>query len=764
MILEQLKVLDIQRVGDLNDGIQAGITEESLPFIFELVSKQLYSNPIGSVIREIVSNCFDSHIEAGVSDPVIVSKTYHSEEGYSIEFKDVGVGLSPERVSTIYMNYFSSTKRHTNTLIGSFGIGSKTPLAYADLFYITTIYDSIKYEYIFHKGENKPTLELLNQELTTERNGTTIKINIDYDRNKYYSSMSGGNDLDKFTRELRFQLAYFDDVYFKDWSISNDYDIYEGKYFKFRSDIDQYNTQIHLCIGKVRYAIDFTKVDINKHFHKLPIAVKFEIGELKITPSREALRYDEEGIKKIKERIDLATNEIIDIFNKQNPEIEDLEVFDKLVKSNKPKITFDVDKKHDLYLWSNSGVSKNYRFKPLSGINIKKNPTHLFFMWEIVGQIRDGIYIPSKWNQEVGNDLIISKRYLILGKEDRISVYTGKYIEERIGNTTIIKRKSIKFESACKELGLNTGNELGKSRAIIQYMKVMNGIVRERGGLYSDFRPTDEWINEYKRSIIESSAAWKRKNEQKIFVRDALDSFRGSEIKVVDLQKRTGILVYGFKEDKNLLNHIWNTVYTCCTTKGIQREKAFKVIQISRSVENSVTGGLTGPEKTIYCRDFLRTKFIRKMETAKYIEKSFKLIEYNLKDFKRQFIRDFQEYYVSVVSSYQQYCKGSGNYYLDYEDDMTKNYIPEMLIPLEKFKSKFTNVQIPALIPYLTIPSRESIEARKEYIDYLKSKRVKLRTKHYLREYPDYFDRIAHYKLLNEEELLLIINQIENVN
>ncbi len=32
MILEQLKVLDVQRVGNLDDGITAGISEESLPF------------------------------------------------------------------------------------------------------------------------------------------------------------------------------------------------------------------------------------------------------------------------------------------------------------------------------------------------------------------------------------------------------------------------------------------------------------------------------------------------------------------------------------------------------------------------------------------------------------------------------------------------------------------------------------------------------------------------------------------------------------
>jgi len=161
MILEAPKQLEVQRIGDLNEGLTAGISEESLPFVFELVSKQLYSNPIGSLIREYTSNCFDSHIEAGVDDPVMINQVYSIEEGYSIEFKDVGVGLSPDRVQKIFMNYFSSTKRDSNLQIGGFGIGSKTALAYADMFYITTVFNNLQYEYLFHKGETKPTLESL---------------------------------------------------------------------------------------------------------------------------------------------------------------------------------------------------------------------------------------------------------------------------------------------------------------------------------------------------------------------------------------------------------------------------------------------------------------------------------------------------------------------------------------------------------------------------------------------------------------------------
>lgn len=77
-----------------------------------------YKNSIGSIVREITSNCFDSHIEAGVTDAVII-KFDNNESDYSITFTDVGVGLSPERINNIYIKVLSSTKDNSNDFIGA---------------------------------------------------------------------------------------------------------------------------------------------------------------------------------------------------------------------------------------------------------------------------------------------------------------------------------------------------------------------------------------------------------------------------------------------------------------------------------------------------------------------------------------------------------------------------------------------------------------------------------------------------------------------
>lgn len=125
MILQATKQLEIETIGEMEQGLTAGISEESMPFVFELVSKQLYSNPIGSIVREITSNCLDAHTEAeNTEDPVIVRFKNDPDEGMIIEFQDFGVGISPNRIQEIYMNYFSSTKRADNSLIGGFGLTS----------------------------------------------------------------------------------------------------------------------------------------------------------------------------------------------------------------------------------------------------------------------------------------------------------------------------------------------------------------------------------------------------------------------------------------------------------------------------------------------------------------------------------------------------------------------------------------------------------------------------------------------------------------
>ena len=70
--MKYTKTNSIKIEGDEFEGIAVGISPENAGFLFDIVSNQMYKNPIGSLIREITSNCFDAHVDANNDDPIDV--------------------------------------------------------------------------------------------------------------------------------------------------------------------------------------------------------------------------------------------------------------------------------------------------------------------------------------------------------------------------------------------------------------------------------------------------------------------------------------------------------------------------------------------------------------------------------------------------------------------------------------------------------------------------------------------------------------------
>ena len=171
-----LKELSTQAIESTTGTKKMRLSENAQSMVFQLFTKNVYSNPIGTVVREITSNCFDSHIEANtMKSPVVIKRFIDKQTNTQyISFIDYGVGMSPDRIDNIYGIYFESTKRVDNTQIGGFGIGGKSPLAYKrstgqgegeydNSFYVITNFDGIKYCYLIFEGADTPVISLLHQ-------------------------------------------------------------------------------------------------------------------------------------------------------------------------------------------------------------------------------------------------------------------------------------------------------------------------------------------------------------------------------------------------------------------------------------------------------------------------------------------------------------------------------------------------------------------------------------------------------------------------
>jgi len=342
-----LKQLGEQAIESTTGSRKMKLSENASSMVFQLFTKNVYSNPIGTVVREITSNCFDSHIEANVNSPVIIRKTV-IDETINISFIDFGVGMSPDRVYDIYGTYFESTKRVDNTQIGGFGIGGKTPLAYKrstgqgegeydNSFYVITRFDGTEYIYLIYEGEETPVISELHSQPTKERNGTEVRIPV------------LEKDLQTFQKEMVKQLYYFENIIFEGFEyegeyskemvypMSNDYQILKAKTFLFRGD--DYNNYMHICLGRVAYPIDYSVLGLTSYDYNIPIALSLNVGDIGVTVSRESLDYSEETIKLLKKKLEEAKAEILTMITKQYKKIKTLEEYFKL-KTDFGKLEF----------------------------------------------------------------------------------------------------------------------------------------------------------------------------------------------------------------------------------------------------------------------------------------------------------------------------------------------------------------------------------------------------------------------------------------
>jgi hypothetical protein len=563
---EQLAAYDSESIGfdDDNDTIIVDIDEAAKATVIESLSR-LYEKPIESVVREITSNCFDSHMEAGVSDPVEVGFGYESNKIY-IYFKDVGLGMSPEFIRRVYGKVGASTRRDSNLFIGAKGYGSKSPISYTDEFYIDTVVDGVKYEYIYHKGEMRiPKIDLLNKTSTTQRNGTIIKIFL---KDSDYS-YSWKSEETKWQEALDEQLIYFDNVYFKNTSSENYYKIYEFKTFKYRPSISI--KDLHIVYGKVYYPINFKILGIEPI--KLPFGIKFEIGELRVTPSREAIEYTKEEILLIKERIKLFQEELETLIKEGTTQYDDFFSYVNYIdsdninfKSLSLKIPFLKEMKlklnrfknyhnldnEQLFNYVNSVI--NVKFEISKGRKKDWGYEGEHFDSSLLEKNKDNFYrisidkINTKVNTFLNKGLVIktinkTRSYSYLLKlYGRKNIEYTHYTKKRYSDEVDANKKEKKVKLLFNSSDLNLIRQL-RREILTSFVKISKK--------YEDVENSQEFLNHIKQLRSERTSIG---NDELI-----IHSLNGSELREtikISTLDNVGFLVIGTKEQKDELKKL----------------------------------------------------------------------------------------------------------------------------------------------------------------------------------------------------------------
>lgn len=147
--------------------------------LFHMLSSSLYSDKPASIIRELCSNCHDSHIMAGKTDIpfTLVGPTF---EHPFLTVKDTGVGLTAEDAVKTILCYLGSNKDTSDEFIGGWGIGSKSPFAYAKNYQVITVKNGMRAEFACWKDEHGlPSQALLDHSPTAEPNGVEIIVPVE---------------------------------------------------------------------------------------------------------------------------------------------------------------------------------------------------------------------------------------------------------------------------------------------------------------------------------------------------------------------------------------------------------------------------------------------------------------------------------------------------------------------------------------------------------------------------------------------------------
>ena len=247
------------------------------------VLTNLYADKHLAVLREYSTNALDAHVAAGSSAPVQV--TLPTALNPTLVITDHGIGLSRDEIVTVYARYGASTKRSTNSQIGSFGLGAKSAFTIGGQFVVTATKDGRRTVAVFAlDNHGVGTVNILADTETADPNGVTVSIAVSNHR-QMQDAAAG------FFRSWRPGTVLVDG--------SEPESLYTDGLWLGDDVLHTRRGGITVVMGSVAYPLPSSAVHAVRdrtggtwHVHdgRPGLTVFLPIGSVDITPSREAVR------------------------------------------------------------------------------------------------------------------------------------------------------------------------------------------------------------------------------------------------------------------------------------------------------------------------------------------------------------------------------------------------------------------------------------------------------------------------------------------
>jgi hypothetical protein len=269
---------------------------------FKILSDNIYKDKIAAIIRELSCNAQDAHIDANNPEPFKIWLPTRLSPEFKI--RDYGTGLPHEKVMTLYVTYFDSTKERSNDFAGTLGLGTKSPFSYVDTFTIANYYNGEKHLYVAYISQDSVPAILYQGAVETDApNG--LEISFPVQTNDIYAFTNAAERIlywmeprPDVSPKLKFNLLE---------------KIEEGTNWYTYSTSTLRGTYIKQ--GPIVYPLDIKMAKLDTDLTDVAnrnLIVEVPMGAVDFEPGREQLNYDDITVANVQSALQLVRKEILE--------------------------------------------------------------------------------------------------------------------------------------------------------------------------------------------------------------------------------------------------------------------------------------------------------------------------------------------------------------------------------------------------------------------------------------------------------------------
>lgn len=330
----------VERSG-LSENQANKFTIEASAKAFEILSSNIYSDPKLAVVRELMCNAYDAHVDAG-NQQTPFKVTLPDEMSPFFEVYDYGPGMTHDQIMFLYTRFFGSTKDQSNDFIGAMGIGSKSPFAYTTQFVVESRQKGELRSYsVYITEDGSPEIILVETRTTDEPNGLTVRVPVKkQDFNEFksriimvsrgFSPTPEGVNLENISTFYTIETTNGSKVYIpeKRVMVSGTY-VSTGSTATRLQHSGSYNSKEITAVvkqGSVYYPMSLPEVFKSERLKNFGLVrlgllahstliIEVPIGSCQIAASRETLRYDKSTVAFLEQVLIDVASSILTTFN-----------------------------------------------------------------------------------------------------------------------------------------------------------------------------------------------------------------------------------------------------------------------------------------------------------------------------------------------------------------------------------------------------------------------------------------------------------------